>query len=126
MRREQTTLLCVDDDKAALSGWCLYLRNHGYKVMSADNGEEGLQIFATQPIDAVILDYRMPEVDGCSVSALMKRVKHEVPILLFTGASEVPAAMCESIDAYMEKGCQPRELLQRIDTLLRIDSAACA
>ena len=124
MKREQKLLLCVDDDRVALSGWCLYLQSHGYKVVSSPSGEEGLQVFATQPVDAVILDYRMPEVDGRSITALMKRVKPEIPILLFTGASEVPAAMCEHIQAYMEKGCPPRNLLLRVDQMLGLESSA--
>lgn len=122
--RPDHLLLCVDDEKVALSGWCLYLQGHGYKVMSAASGEDGLQIFATQPVSAVILDFAMPDVDGSSVAALMKRLKPDVPILLFTGVSEVPPAMCEHITAYMEKGCAPKDLLLKIDDLLGIEYMA--
>lgn len=123
-RRQDYLLLCVDDDKVALSGWCLYLQGRGYKVMSASDGEDGLQIFATQPVAAVILDYAMPEVDGSSVAAIMKRMKPEVPILLFSGVSEVPPELREHIAAHMEKGCPPKELLQRIDEILGAETVA--
>lgn len=117
-------LLCVDDEKVALSGWCLYLQGQGYKVMSADNGEEGLQIFATQPVRLVILDYAMPDVDGTSVAGIMKRLKPDVPILLFTGVTEVPEDLLEHIAAHIEKGRPPKELLQRVDELLDVEISA--
>ena len=124
IHRQDHLLLCVDDEKVALSGWCLYLQGRGYKVVSAASGEEGLQIFAVQPVNAVILDYAMPEVDGNSVAAVMKRLKPEVPILLFTGVADVPEELRDHIDAHMEKGCVPKDLLQRIDDLLGIEVLA--
>lgn len=114
------TLLCVDDNQVALSGWSLYLQMRGYTVLSAANADEGLQLFATQPISAVILDYAMPEQNGKAVAALMKRVKPDVPILLFTGAAEVPADIAASIDAFMVKGGPPADLLEKIDVLCQI------
>lgn len=122
--RQDHLLLCVDDEKVALSGWCLYLQGRGYKVVSAASGEEGLHVFAVQPVSAVILDYAMPEVDGSSVAAIMKRLKPEVPILLFTGVAEVPEELREHIDAHMEKGCAPKDLVQRVDELLGVEGLA--
>jgi CheY-like chemotaxis protein len=127
MARTGKTLLFVDDNQVALSGWSLYLQQHGYTVVSAANPEEGLQIFATQPLDAVILDYAMPELNGEAVSALMKRLKPDVPIVMFTGVSELPAAILHTIDAVMTKGRPPADLLAMIDRLFdaaRIASAA--
>lgn len=113
-------MLCVDDNQVALSGWSLYLQQHGYGVISAAAAEEGLQLFATQPVSAVILDYAMPELDGTAVSTLMKRMKPQVPIILFTGVSELPTEVLATVDGFMVKGKPPSEMLQVIDRLLNV------
>jgi DNA-binding NtrC family response regulator len=122
MPRRKHTILCIDDNQVAVSGWSLYLQQHGYTVVSAFASEEGLQLFATQPVSAVILDYNLPELDGTAVSALMKRIKPEVPIILFTGVSELPTAVLTTVDGFMIKGKPPADMLQIIDRLLKIEA----
>ncbi len=124
MSRQEHTVLCIDDNQVAVSGWSLYLQQHGYNVLSASQSEEGLQLFATQPVSAVILDYNMPELDGNAVSTLMKRMKPEVPIILFTGVSELPAEVLTTVDGFMIKGKPPSEMLPIIDRLLGITEKA--
>ena len=119
-RRHDKTLLCIDDDQVALSGWCLYLQTKGYTVMGAASAEEGLQIFAVQPIDAVVLDYTMPELDGSAVSEVMKRIKPAVPIILFTGSVGIPDHIHRTVDDHILKGGEPTELLGKIDSILGI------
>jgi len=122
MPRRKHTILCIDDNPVAVSGWSLYLQQHGYTVVSAFASEEGLQLFATQPVSAVILDYNLPELDGTAVSALMKRMKPEVPIILFTGVSELPTDVLTTVDGFMVKGKPPSDMLQIIDRLLGIEA----
>ena len=121
MPRRSHTILCIDDNQVAVSGWSLYLQQHGYKVLSASAAEDGLQLFATQPISAVILDYKMPELNGTAVSSLMKRMKPEVPIILFTGVPELPTDVLATVDGFMVKGKPPGDMLQIIDRLLGIE-----
>lgn len=120
MRRTEKTILCIDDDQVALSGWCLYLQTKGYTVMGAPSAEEGLQLFGTNPIDVVILDYAMPELNGTAVSKLMKQIKPDVPIILFTGSDGVPPAIYNYVDEHLLKGGEPTELLDRVDSMLDI------
>jgi CheY-like chemotaxis protein len=122
-RRQDKTVLCVDDDQAALSGWCLYLQSKGYSVVGAASGEEGLQRFAVQPIDAVILDYTMPELNGSAVSEMMKRIKPKVPIILFTGSVGVPDHIHKTVDDQILKGGEPSELLEKVDSILGISES---
>ncbi len=122
--RKQHTILCIDDNQVAVSGWSLYLQQRGYAVLSASQSEEGLQLFATQPVSAVILDYNMPGLDGNAVSTLMKRMKPEVPIILFTGVSELPADILATVDGFMVKGKPPSEMLPIIDRLLGVAGEA--
>jgi CheY-like chemotaxis protein len=124
MARKDHIVLCVDDNQVAVSGWSLYLQQHGYPVVSASAAEEGLQLFATQPVSAVILDYAMPDLDGTAVATLMKRMKPQVPIILFTGVSEFPADVLATVDGFMVKGKPPSEMLQILDRLLKVRESA--
>ena len=124
MSAGQKTLLCIDDHKPSLAGWCLYLQGAGYSVETAHGAQEGLQLFATQPIDLVLLDYAMPEADGGEVAATMKRIKPQVRIVMFSGVSEVPPEARAHVDAFLQKGQPPSVVLQTIDELLQNDGRA--
>jgi CheY-like chemotaxis protein len=117
MKQRRHKLLCIDDHEVSLAGWCLYLQNAGYSVETARSAQEGLELFATRPVDLVLLDYAMPEMNGSEVAAAMKRIKADVRIVLFTGAS-VPERLRVHIDAFIEKGQPPPVVLNRIRQLL--------
>ena len=85
MARRQKTLLCVDDNRSSLNTCKIILEDCGYKVLTASSGREGLEVLASNAIDAVILDYQMPEIDGELVAAEMKRTNPRIPILMLSG-----------------------------------------
>jgi CheY-like chemotaxis protein len=128
MGREAKTVLFIDDDANALSGWSLYLRGTGYQVVSAASVQEGLEFFATKPVDAVVLDYRMPEMDGDEAAGHMKRIKPDVVILMFSGDMSASRNDHASVDHFLIKGLHPSVLVRSLDALLGIsetgDSAA--
>ena len=66
--RKMKTVLCIDDDSTGLSLRKMMLEAEAYYVFTANNGEEGLALLNAQRIDAVILDYRMPEMNGDEVA----------------------------------------------------------
>ncbi len=68
MAGRQKTLLCVDDNQSSLNICKIILENFGYQVLTASSAREGLGMFASNVIDAVILDYQMPEMNGELVS----------------------------------------------------------
>jgi CheY-like chemotaxis protein len=117
-------VLCIDDYQTALAAWCLYLQGEGYCVTGASSPQEGLEIFATQQVDAVVLDYAMPKLTGDTVAAWMKKMKRDVSIIMFTGVSDVEGTAGNKVDALVEKGCQPGVLLGLIDNLFQIHDAA--
>ena len=82
-----------------------------------------MQIFAVQPIDLVVLDYTMPELNGSAVSEVMKRMKPKVPIILFTGSVGVPDTIRKTVDHQVLKGGEPAELLAKIDAVLDISES---
>ncbi len=117
MPRAGKTVLCIDDHENALAGWSLFLHGSGYGVLTAANPSEGLQLFGTKAVDAVLLDYSMPDMDGLEVAQAMKRIKPEVPIIFFTGHT-LPKKAIETVDAVVFKGEPPQAVLMKLDELL--------
>jgi CheY-like chemotaxis protein len=118
MARRQKTILCVDDNQSSLNICKIILADFGYKVIAAGSGREGLEVFASNAIDAVILDYQMPEMNGEMVAAEMKRTKPQIPILMLSGVS-VPESAREAVDEFVAKGDPVEFLLLAIQQVLR-------
>jgi len=74
------TILCIDDHWNGLIGRKMFLESNGYEVLEATGGDEGLRLFRTHPVDAVVVDYQMPGMNGDVVAARMKRLKANIPI----------------------------------------------
>ncbi len=111
--------MCIDDHPNALAGWSLYLHGAGYGVLTATDPNEGLELFATRPVHAVLLDYSMPGMGGLEVARSMKRMKPGVPIILFSG-HVLPKTAVDEVNAVMFKGEPPQNVLSKIDELLAI------
>ena len=85
----QTTLLFVDDELSILSSLKRLFRPHGYRILTAGGGAEGLEILAKESVDLVISDMRMPEMDGAQfLEQVRNRWPHIVRILL-TGYADI-------------------------------------
>ena len=111
-------VLCVDDEVVGLHVRKILLERAGYKVLTAADGMIGLELFANEPVEAVILDYSMPGMHGGEVAAKMRATKPEIPILLLSAYLGLPAEVTSLVDLYMTKGEGPPILLQKISSLL--------
>lgn len=111
-------ILCVDDEAVGLSMRKMTLESQGYRVFTAENGPDGLAIFSTEPIDLVVLDYKMPGMNGDVVAERMKRLKPLVPILLLSAYVDLPRETLALVDKYLTKGEGPLVMLQAIAELL--------
>ena len=118
MARRQKTLLCVDDNQSSLKICKMVLEDFGYKVLTASSGREGLEVFASNAIDAVILDYQMPEMNGELVAAEMKRTNPRIPILMLSGWVSLPESALQLVDEFVAKGAPVEFMLLAIQQLL--------
>jgi two-component system alkaline phosphatase synthesis response regulator PhoP len=110
-------ILSVDDEPSLLQTREQLLQFSGYEVLSAANGEKALEIFATHPVDLVLLDFRMPGMDGGIVAQQMKRRKPQIPVVMVS-ANEVPDEALSCVDGFIAKGQHPNVLLEQIRPLL--------
>src|ERR1700744_6571916 len=101
MAEGKHVILCVDDESVGLRIRKLLLERAGYQVITAHDGLSGLEIFAQQQIDAVVLDYLMPGMHGGEVAAKMRAAKPQVPILLLSAYLGLPSEVTSLVDVYM-------------------------
>jgi CheY-like chemotaxis protein len=120
MARRKATILCIDDHWNGLIGRKCLLENDGYKVMQATSGDDGLKLFASHAVDAVVLDYQMPGMNGDVVAAKMKSIKSHVPIMMLSAYGPLPQAKLEAVDTFLSKSQPPKLLLSTLQHLLDI------
>lgn len=120
------TILCVDDESHGLMIRRMLLERAGYSVLTAETAREGLTLFSYQAVDAVVLDYYLPDVDGARVATAMRLMKPEVPIILFSVQWSLPEDAHRIADAVLGKGQHPAGLLNLLEHLLRARHAQSA
>jgi len=116
-------VLCVDDEMIGLRVRKILLERAGYTVISALEGTEGIEIFAREPVSAVVLDYAMPGMNGAQVAARMRAIKPAVPILLLSAYVGLPAEVTSLVDVYMTKGEGAPTLLKKLRAMLAVSQA---
>ncbi len=114
----KATILCIDDHWNGLIGRKMLLEQNGYRVLEATGGLEGLELFFSHPVDAVVLDYQMPDMNGDVVAATMKRFRLEVPIMLLSAQEPLPRNKLRSIDCFLSKSQPSKTLLATLQNLL--------
>lgn len=117
-------ILVVDDDADIRDVLKLTLAEESYEVIEAADGEEALKIISAKPLDLVLLDYKIPKLDGREVC---RRVKSDIllshlPIIMVTGKGDLNdkvGGIDAGADDYVVKPFEPKELLARIRMILR-------
>jgi DNA-binding NtrC family response regulator len=87
------TVLVVDDEQVLAGAMGDYLGRHGYEVDVKSTGEEGLQVIDKKPPDIVVLDYRLPRMDGLEVLRRIKESRPEVEVIMLTAHGSVQGAV---------------------------------
>ena len=98
----QTRVLCVENHPEYLGALKSVLETAGYEVMAATNGDQALRLVTTLDVDAVLLEYDLPDAAGTAVRAEMKRIKPGVPVLLFAGIGSQTPFLLRFLDAYLQ------------------------
>jgi len=112
------TVLCVDDERIGLRVRKILLESRGYIVLTANSGDEGLKVFDENHVDAVILDYYMPGLNGGDVASQMRRRRPGVPIVFLSAYFALPPEALELADAFITKGDPPDVLIEKLERLL--------
>ena len=115
-------ILVVDDDKNTRRLLQAVLENEGYRVLTAQNGEEALALMDRQHIDLVVLDIMMPKMDGYEFTATLRNCNNHLPILMVSAKqlhADKRQGFLVGTDDYMTKPIDEEELLWRIKALLR-------
>jgi CheY-like chemotaxis protein len=111
-------ILCIDDEPTGLMVRKILLQRQGYEVLTALSGPEGLELFVDNPVDAVVMDYAMPGMNGDQVAAEMKRLKPSVKILLYSAYVDLPEDALKWVDRRAVKGVSPTSFLAELQQLL--------
>ena len=114
-------ILVIDDDKALCQNLEIGLARQGALVSSANNGQSGLKKFYETPPDLVILDLRMPEMDGWETCRLIRMIA-QTPIIMLTSVAqehEVVRGLRKGADDYVTKPFSHDILLARVEAILR-------
>jgi CheY-like chemotaxis protein len=124
MKPNSNLVLCVDDELVGLQVRKILLERAGYRVLTAPDGPSGLALFSAEPVEAVVLDYSMPGMDGGEVAVRMRQIKPQVPILLLSAYMGLSVEVISLVDLYMTKGEGAPLLLEKLGSLLQPVSAS--
>lgn|SRR3989338_9079168 len=117
-------ILAIDDEEILLKTVKDILGSHGYKVLLAQSGEEGLEIARKEKPDLVILDILMPGMKGREVCKRLKEDKRtqDIPVIFLTAkesADDITAEWELGAAAHLIKPVKPEPFIRTIDNILR-------
>ena len=121
-------ILIVEDEQAMQDIIAAFLRKGGHRCFPAGDGVEALLLLRHHPMDLMILDVMMPQLDGFSVCKLAREMS-QMPIVMLTAKGEEEDKLkgyAYGADDYMTKPFSPRVLLAKVNALLRRTSPAPA
>ncbi len=112
------TLLCIHRDPAQLS----LLRENGYELVTATNGDEGLRLFKSRPVDAIVIEYHPGVLNGLVMAAEIKQVRPKVPIVMLGEHAELPDGALKFVDALLSTSDPPHFLWAAVHFVLNVKS----
>jgi two-component system alkaline phosphatase synthesis response regulator PhoP len=115
-------VLAVDDESDVLRLIQIKLQKAGFEVLTAHDGEEGLQVAIAEHPDVVLMDVMMPRMDGYTAVARIKEEMQPAPLILMLTAKgqeqDVIRGLTGGAEDYIIKPFAPRELIARINVAL--------
>ena len=111
----QEKILVIDDEKATLKMFRLFLDVYGFDILTAESGEEGLEVFGREKPDIVLTDIKMPGMDGIDVLQEIKKRSPATEVIVITGHGDMDLAIqALNLDAadFINKPIQRQSLEQ--------------
>jgi DNA-binding response OmpR family regulator len=115
-------ILIIDDEPNVRALLDMRLRHEGYDVFFADNGRRGLELYRQEHPDVIVLDLRMPELDGVAVLKEIRRVDLNQPVIVLTGDTtpEVERQVrALGVSEFIIKGSSMKFLVDTLKCLLK-------
>ena len=112
-------ILIVDDEPDFTTALAKRLRSHGWDTETAEGGKEALEKVADEDFVAIVLDLKMPGLDGIETLRRLKKANPDLQVILLTGHGSIRdgvAAMKHGALDFLEKPADFHELLEKIDT----------
>ncbi|MDY4761689.1 response regulator transcription factor [Streptococcus thoraltensis] len=116
------SILLVDDEPDIIDINKRYLNQAGFEVLTANNGLEALEIFQKHPVDLIISDIMMPQMDGYDFISEVLSIKEEQAFLFITAKTAEPDkiySLSLGADDFICKPFSPRELVLRVTNILK-------
>lgn len=120
--------LVVEDEENILNLLSAYLESVGHRVVTASDGNAGLEKALNNVFDICIFDVMLPNKAGTEIAAALRKTGYDTPILFLTALgseADILRGYGVGADDYLIKPFSPRELLARIEAILRRTSAQC-
>lgn len=113
------TVLIVEDQMEFRAIQAMYLHHHGYRVLAADNGWDGLRAARECSPDVILMDVSLPGLDGIRATEQLKRDvdTRRIPVVIITAhpyGSVGQRAKDAGCDGWLTKPCDPRRVLQEV------------
>jgi CheY-like chemotaxis protein len=108
-------VLCVENHLEELAVLQEILEAIGYEVMAATTARQALDLVRRRPIDGVLLDYDLPDANGLSLRAEIKRIRPHIPVLMLAGVGTQTPSLLRFFDRYMRDPEQPVDALDGLD-----------
>jgi CheY-like chemotaxis protein len=115
--RPKKIILCVDDNEQELSVLKFMLSTNGYRVVSANNGNDAIGVFSEMPVDLVLADFAMPQMNGDQLVKRLKQIASHVPMILLGDPSKMGDSLHGADLLLAKKNCTPQDLLERIKVM---------
>jgi CheY-like chemotaxis protein len=110
------TILCIHRDPVQLS----LLQENGYELVTAANGQEGLRLFMSRSVDAIVLEYHLGLLDGAVIAAEIKQVRPKLPIIMLADHAELPDGALKSVDVFVSTSDPPHFLWAAVHFVLNV------
>jgi len=115
---ESKLVLCVDDNGFLLDSLQKYLTSRGFRVIACSDGEMALMLLSSGPVDAVVVDYEMPNMNGGELASAIRLRSPFIPIVMFSGSVDMPASTFENVDGFVEKNSGFSSVGRMLESLL--------